>query len=70
MKGDLLMNKVQGVTGFCPTQNKNYTVSVTFIDASTLGKQEYKKGLFTCDYTKYGNSCGIARECPVYNLVK
>jgi hypothetical protein len=64
------MNTVQGVTGFCPTQNKNFTISVAFIDASTLDRQQYVKGLFTCDHIKHGNGCDIAKECPVYNIIK
>ena len=33
------------VYGFCPTQNKDYSIRVNYINASTTERFEYAKGL-------------------------
>ncbi|MDD3137714.1 MAG: hypothetical protein PHX08_01915 [Lachnospiraceae bacterium] len=56
------MNK--SIQGYCPTQNKDYAVTVSYIPSSTLdGSTSYSKGIAECSYTKAGNAC--TEECPI-----
>lgn len=51
-------------SGFCPTQNKQYTISVDYMDFSTLDGRVHKKHLATCDFVKRGEKCEISK-CPI-----
>lgn len=55
------MNKIKQIKGFCPTQNKEYYVSLTCIDT---GQGVYLKGTVSCDFTKYGGICNLP-DCPI-----
>lgn len=50
-------------SGYCPTQDKEFSVTVEYIDSSTLQKKSYTKGLATCKYASYGGECNC--ECPI-----
>ena len=63
--GGITMQKV--VSGVCPVQNKEYSVSVNYIDASTFNKTEYIKGRTHCDYVRFGGECTFS-ECPIAKL--
>ena len=54
----------KNICGFCPVQEKEYSISVYYIDASTMEERKYIKGRATCDYTKYGNVCNVP-NCPI-----
>lgn len=49
--------------GYCPTQDKDYCISVSYLDASDLSNTKYIRGLLTCDYASYGGNCSI--NCPI-----
>lgn len=51
-------------TGYCPTQNKDYTIYVTYIDTSDTEQSSYTKGIATCNYTKFGGVCDSSK-CPL-----
>lgn len=53
------------VSGFCPTQQKNYTIDVSYLDASTYEEKQYVKGIFRCEYDLFGDKCN-GNECPIY----
>lgn len=57
------MNKRKTFTGFCPAQNKDFSVTIDYINSSTLEKQSYTKGLATCSYASYGGKCDC--KCPI-----
>lgn len=52
--------------GVCPTQEKQYSVLVNYIDSSTFEGKQYTKGRTTCDYIKYGGECKFF-QCPIAN---
>ncbi len=53
------------VRGQCPTQNKDYSISVSYIDASDMDEICYEKGTFKCNYNAFGDKCSVA-HCPIY----
>lgn len=53
------------IKGYCPAQDKQYTIDVTYLDASTLEKREFIKGQFYCDYNVFGDKCN-GNNCPIY----
>ena len=55
------------IHGVCPVQNKEYSVSVNYIDASTMEKTEYVKGITHCDFVRFGGECTLS-ECPIAKL--
>ena len=55
------------ICGYCPTQGKNYSITVSYIDASTNEGKAYIRGRGTCDYTKAGNQCNLSK-CPLIDL--
>ena len=62
------MNRKVAVNGFCPMQNKDFAITIEYLDTSTynqLGKS-YIKGMFACEYT-YRNECPLSNICPIYN---
>ena len=50
-------------SGYCPTQDKKASVSIEYIDASTLQTKSYTKGLATCNYASCGGECDC--DCPI-----
>lgn len=64
------MNRKVAVNGFCPMQNKDFAITIEYLDTNTynqLGKS-YIKGMFACSYT-YQNKCSFADDCPIYKDV-
>lgn len=59
------MRKV--VSGHCPTQNKSYSVSVSYIDAQTMSdlRPVLVKGIGRCDYVARGGQCNFVASCPI-----
>lgn len=53
-------------SGTCPVQGKDYSVSVNYIDASTLDKTEYIKGIGNCEFNKFDDKCDSSK-CPIFN---
>lgn len=53
------------ITDFCPTQKKEYSISVTYCGDNALeSKETFSRERFTCDYQKaYG--CQKANKCPI-----
>ncbi len=51
--------------GFCPTQQKDYSVSVTYCGDNALEtKEKFSRERFDCPYQKsYG--CQQANKCPI-----
>lgn len=60
------MKKHAKITGFCPTQNNGYSISVEYRIASTLQEKCYIKERFRCEYNIYGDKCSLAEECPLF----
>ncbi|MEE1517283.1 MAG: hypothetical protein UF228_06765 [Lachnospiraceae bacterium] len=60
------MNMVKTVTGYCPTQNKDYSIYVTYVDMSTLSGKCYERGTADCPYNRSGNRCKL-EKCPILN---
>lgn len=54
------------IYGQCPTQNKDYSISVTYIDASTLSERCFVKGTYRCEYNIFGDKCSVS-HCPIYS---
>ena len=55
------------INGFCPTLDKDHSIEVEYIDASTLQERKYIKGLFTCEVVSFGGICSSSNNCPLYN---
>lgn len=53
------------VSGFCPTQQKDYTIDVDYENASSLDGKQFVKGRFRCDYDLFGDKCN-GNNCPIY----
>lgn len=56
------MDKIIKVTGYCPTQNKEYFVNIKYLDASTHITKKYIHGLSECEYIKF-NKCDCITPC-------
>lgn len=57
------MNK--DFVGFCPTQQKDYSVSVTYCGDNALETKEiFSKERFDCCYQKF-YGCKRANKCPI-----
>lgn len=61
-----MINERKGFSfsGFCPTQNKEYSITVFFTESMS----EYVQTGAFCDFGSYGN-CPIMNECPIRNSV-
>ncbi len=60
------MKKHVDVSGFCPAQNCDYEISVTYASIRSLGTNEsYRKIDAECDYASM-NPCEYATSCPVF----
>lgn len=58
---------LKSITGYCPAQDKDYTISVDYIDTSDLSQKSYAKGIAHCDYNIYGDKCDSSK-CPKSSL--
>lgn len=63
------MDKIVKVTGYCPVQNKNQTIQVEFIDATTNSGIGYAKGRPLCSYSGNNEKCECCK-CPIYQDAK
>lgn len=63
----LILKRVVIIKGFCPTQNSDYRIKVTYIDASDFENQNsYDRGTCKCDYIAFAqNDCLIKSNCPI-----
>lgn len=59
------MDKV--ITGMCPTQGKEYSITVHYMDVSNMISECYVKTGFYCEYNEYGNKCNSS-NCPLYKV--
>lgn len=58
------------ISGYCPEQDIDYSIKVTYIGLYTLGsrRQGYKKLEFYCEhYDEFDCSYENNRLCPLYN---
>lgn len=53
------------VSGYCPAQQRNYSINVSYIDASTLSQRQFIKGTYRCEHNLFGDKCN-GNECPIY----
>lgn len=53
------------VSGFCPAQQRDYTIDVSYLDASTLESRQFVKGTFRCEHNLFGDKCN-GNDCPIY----
>jgi len=53
------------VPGFCPVQQGDYTIDVSYMETSTFQKKQLVKGHFQCEYDLFGDKC-TEKECPIY----
>ncbi|MDF2866133.1 MAG: hypothetical protein K0R72_951 [Clostridia bacterium] len=62
------MNKIIMHNGYCPKLNKDYSITIEYIDSSTLKEKAYIKGLANCKYAG-NNQCEYIenKKCPLYN---
>ena len=56
------------ITGRCPTLNREYTITVRYIDASDKDGKEYIKGISSCEHIKHGGTCDYRATCPLYEV--
>ena len=58
------------ITGYCPTQNKNYSISIDVISNATLDNpNSYELGMTNCEYAGT-NECDISNNCPIRNSIE
>ena len=53
------------IAGYCPTLDKDYSITVTYIDGSTLSQRCLIKDTFRCEHNTYGDACTLS-DCPLY----
>lgn len=58
------MNRILTFSGYCPEQDKDYSVKVTYLDASTLSEKSYIRGSAKCEYAAF-KKCSHAVDCPI-----
>lgn len=62
-----MMNRQIVCTGFCPTLNKEFQITVDYLDVSSLDHpNHYIRSLITCDFASWvHNDCPIQKDCPL-----
>lgn len=58
------MYKRKIFTGYCPTQEDDYSIAITYTDSSVLHRASFTKNSFKCDYNRFGDKCSC--ECPIF----
>ena len=59
------MKIIRTFHGFCPTLEKDYSVDVEYVDASTMGNENYYiQGLIDCHHNSL-NACPVFSDCPI-----
>ena len=51
-------------TGYCPVLDDEYSICITYLNASTPQSQCFIKDRFRCDHSRQ-KGCHIA-DCPIY----
>ncbi len=51
-------------TGYCPVLDDESSISITYLNASTLHSQSLIKDCFRCDHSRQ-KGCHIS-DCPIY----
>lgn len=53
--------------GFCPTQNKEFSISMPYINSQTMSDNRavYVSGVPRCDFIARGGKCEIVASCPI-----
>ncbi len=59
------MNKRKTFTGYCPTQDNESSISISYLEASDLEETFFIKNTFYCVYNRFGDKCSC--DCPIYN---
>lgn len=54
------------ITGICPAQNKEYSISVEYHDVSNSTERHYVRGLLNCDYHRKFRC--PEKHCPLFAL--
>ena len=52
------------VTGYCPTLEEEYSIKITYLNASTLQNQSFIKDTFKCEHS-IRTGCSMP-HCPIY----
>lgn len=51
--------------GFCPTQQKDYSIDVFYKEVSNTKEKRFVKNGSQCEYDLFGDKCHID-DCPIY----
>lgn len=57
------MNKRENVTGYCPKQNKETTISVTYAVSHALKTDFIEPSNYYCEYSNTTETC---TNCPIF----
>ena len=62
-----MSDMVKTFYGFCPTQNKDFSVDVEYTAVESPEHPTYYiRTLSTCDFASFvGNDCPIMKNCPI-----
>lgn len=60
------MTKAFVFKGYCPEQNNEVSLSIDYLDASTLNEKKFIRGLAKCEYASLHN-CSQMNNCPIIN---
>lgn len=58
------MNQTLSFSGYCPEQDKDYSVNVTYLDASTFSGKAFIRGPVKCEYAAF-HECSHSDDCPI-----
>lgn len=59
------MKKYAYINGYCPVQNEDYSIKVTYLEYKPGYQHIFIKDVFSCDYYNNHGYCNI-KECPIY----
>jgi hypothetical protein len=56
---------IRSFTGYCPTQGKDYTVMVNYVETTATDDRihTYTKSQAECEFNCFGDKCSI--KCPI-----
>ena len=58
------MNRTFAFKGYCPEQDKEYAISVNYLDASTMTENKLIRGTAKCTYA-ISHGCNQIDTCPI-----
>lgn len=58
------MNRILTFSGYCPEQDKDYSIRITYLDASTMSGKVFVRDSIKCDYAAF-KKCSHAADCPI-----